>query len=759
MGLKNKVIAAGGGIALALGCMAVGAIPASAAIVTLKTDNTSGSITISTSSGSDVRHTLWGYRLASFDQVTATGATMTGYRLKTTQTTSLNPNYQMAIANALNSDTVKNAVSSENTGITDLSKQIPQYSLSSYGNELSITDTSMRNNPMGYVAEYFTGHPSLLRAFAEEVSKQLGDLTVAQPESAGDNFEVMTNGGNTVAPGYWLLLDKTDESTISGRESLSTPILVPSTVTTSDGTVLSQLQAVGETAASPLGRVTLKNNVLPIGKQVVGQVDNPTANNADDGVYAPNDNPSYGVGDLVDYELLSQTPDFTGYQIDPTMQDAKKTRQYAISDTMSKGLDYVAVKTVQLYTKNSHSDGSVSWTLDKTLNPSMDYDVNVTDNADAVGDYAGGKTVSVDLKRYVNKAADSTLATSNAEIPANQKVVVIVQCRLNKNAPISTSAQPQGIKNKSSLTFSSDPSDSSLATKIPGGETEVYTFQLNLHKVDAKDSSKNLQGAMFTVQADDWLTGDHVGVDKNAHAGKYLICKDASGAWLYGTEAQAKSYSIAKNSDGKFIVKTDENNIISDTGATSHEIAQGTANKLSADGNTLTINDSANGVGLFVTDADGNVALSGLKAGTYHVSEVKAPKDYLDADLQKINFSVFIHADYVRDATQSSVSQALYPYPDGHWGDNTLPAFGKDSSGNSQGTAADLANVAHGDQVAISTDASSGISTVTVENAKTYTQLPLTGATTMRILVILAVVIAAVGVVFVVRGRRMNNNV
>lgn len=123
---------------------------------------------------------------------------------------------------------------------------------------------------MGYVAEYFTGHPSLLRTFAEEVSKQLGNLTVTQLESAGDNFKVMKNGNNTVAPGYWLLLDKTDESTIAGRESLSTPILVPSTVTTSDGTVLSQLQAVGETAASPLGQVTLKNNVLPIGKQVVG---------------------------------------------------------------------------------------------------------------------------------------------------------------------------------------------------------------------------------------------------------------------------------------------------------------------------------------------------------------------------------------------------------------------------------------------------------------------------------------------------------
>lgn len=756
MSLKNKVIAAGGGIALALSCIAVGAIPASAATVTLKTDAASGSITIS---GGSTEHTLWGYRLASFDQVTASGTTMTGYRLKTTQTTTLNPSYQDAIAGALNSDTVKNAVSSENTGITDLSKQIPQYSLSLYGNELSTTDPLRRNNPMGYVAEYFTGHPSLLRTFAEEVSKQLGNLTVTQPESAGDNFKVMKNGNNTVAPGYWLLLDKTDESTIAGRESLSTPILVPSTVTTSDGTVLSQLQAVGETAASPLGQVTLKNNVLPIGKQVVGQVDKPTPNNADDGAYAPNDNPSYAVGDLVDYELLSQTPDFTGYQIDPTMKDAKKTRQYAISDTMSKGLDFVAVKTVQLYTKNSHPGGSVSWTLDKTLNPSTDYDVNVTDNADAVGDYAGGKTVSVDLKRYVNKAADSTRATSNAEIPPNQKVVVIVQCRLNKNAPISTSAQPQGIKNKSSLTFSNDPSDSSLATKIPGGETEVYTFQLNLHKVDAKDSSKNLQGAMFTVQADDWLTGDHVGADKNAHAGKYLICKDASGAWLYGTEAQAKSYSIAKNSDGKFIVKTDENNIISDTGTTNHEIAQGAANKLSADGNTLIINDSTNGVGLFVTDADGKVALSGLKAGTYHVSEVKAPKDYLDADLQKINFSVFIRADYVRDKTQSSVTQALYPYPDGHWGDNTLPALGKDSSGNSQGTAASLTNGAHGDQVAINTDTSTGISTVTVENAKTYTQLPLTGATTMRILAILAVVIAAVGAVFVVRGRRMNNSV
>lgn len=162
MSLKNKVIAAGGGIALALSCIAVGAIPASAATVTLKTDNTSGSITISTSSGSDVKHTLWGYRLASFDQVTASGITMTGYRLKTTQTTTLNPSYQDAIAGALNSDTVKNAVSSENTGITDLSKQIPQYSLSLYGNELSTTDPLRRNNPMGYVAEYFTGHPSLL---------------------------------------------------------------------------------------------------------------------------------------------------------------------------------------------------------------------------------------------------------------------------------------------------------------------------------------------------------------------------------------------------------------------------------------------------------------------------------------------------------------------------------------------------------------------------------------------------------------------
>lgn len=657
MSLKRRIIAAGGSIALALTGALVG-VSANAAETDLNIDaNTQGIIRVTSDSG--VEHTFNAYKLASYSNAKADGNKLTSFDVTT------EPAVFSSATQALND-------MGEGTNYTN-----------------SVYAENGRNNPIGYAAATFASKSSQMAQFAKALKARLQASNVA-PTKTG----LKTNTDNQVSAGYYLLADTT--ANLSGTNSgdtASDAIIVSSTI----GNVT---KYTSNGADAPLGEIELKASTLPIFKQVVTKNKTKQATSDDDGAYFSQDNPAYGFGDEVDYQLMSKTPDFTNHQIDPTLQDAKKTRQYAITDTMSAGLTYKGVEYVQLYKSTKNADGSTTWTLDRTLNNGTDYDVTTAAATTATSGsrYDGGTIVRIDLKKYVNKAAGSSLASSSEEILAGEKVVVIINTTLNKNALVSTPGAPQGNPNKVELEFSNNPSDESQMTPVTGGEVEVYTFKLNVHKT-AMDGTTAIPGVEFKIKAE--YLANQPNAPTNPNSGKWLKGQDAEGNWEYTSdENEAKT---------------------------------------------------------FTTDAQGNLEVKGLKAGQYEVKETKAGNGYMSASTQGIDFTVSIQVDYDSDRSTAATTLLYSGSADHfegmsgiHWGDQTVATKGEKLV---------LHNDINGHVEVAASGNSASFGVINVKNAKNFTELPLTGATGMRLLAIFAIIAAAGAALLIVRARRVRSSI
>lgn len=485
-------------------------------------------------------------------------------------------------------------------------------------------------NPMAWVVSNLSA--AQLRQFG--INLQKSNL------AGGTAFKL---GTNTVPTGYYFITDQTTDDALQGKaETISQPMILSTTVNT----------ATQDSKGNTLGTVNLKNSTTEIYKQVV-KTDST-------GAYVPNTQPDYGTGDLISYELTSKTPDFNGYNIDPTRQDEKNTRVFTIIDTMSKGISYTDIEYVKVG--------------DTTLK-AADYDITTAAVAENGTKYAGGTQVTIDLGEYVNKAAGSTLAGSTNEIPAGEPVTVLVKAMLNFKAAISTPSNIQANPNKVELEFSHNPSDNSKKTTIPGGEVNVYTFKLQLKKTD-KSGSTPLPGAGFTIKL--------VAADNNPNVGRYVAGGDGYG--IQYTDNEDKAATFTSNDQG------------------------------------------------IIDDLD----KVGFDAGTYEVHETKAPAGYLNANFQAIKFQVKVAAAYEQDNSTKPESKTI-------WGDNNATGVVIE-----EGTG-DSGNMVHKDgTVDYQFD---------VKNAKSFTQLPLTGATGMRMLTIAALIAASAGAILVVRARHMRADI
>ena len=127
--------------------------------------------------------------------------------------------------------------------------------------------------------------------------------------------------------------------------------------------------------------------------------------------------------------------------------------------------------------------------------------------------------------------------------------------------------------------------------------------------------------------------------------------------------------------------------------------------------------DAANGV--FTTDGNGKIAMSGLPAGKYHVYEIKAPAEYTNIDLPDFIFT--IGSDIAAGTKVATVTHTKTSDTDG----NRI----------SFGTTADTAF------------------TATVKNAKNLTELPLTGDLGIKVFVTVGVLLMAAGAAFALSAR------
>lgn len=589
--LVQKLIAGAAAVAIAVTGLVGGAPTAKAA------DPTTGTITISNASGDTVTHTLDGWKLASLKNVASADGKL-----------------------SFLIDTNDALVGVIEDSMTEAQRDAYKADANYY------TENGNDNNPIGWlVANAFRGNAdetsdpwgsdaSALRTFATTLSKKLA--VADAPAATKSGFKSSTEGTeNSCDQGLWLLKDVSADPTTQ-----SIPIIVATKL------------ADYSTETVNWGSVTLKMNVPTVDKKITGSATGAVANDGS--------NADARIGDVVNYELSSVIPTYTGYDI------TKPPRVFKLIDTASKGLtvDASSVKSVKL----TKGDKTVTLT-------SNDYAVSCDSYALVEGqkgydaEYAGGKVTTIDLSNYVNEAVGSTSSTDG--ILEGATVTVEFEATVN------SSAVKAGVGNPNSVELEYSRTPDNVSTKIPGPEVpRVYTYEFGILKTDmagnAIKSTDALKGAQFVIAR------------VNDGSVETFMAKDASsGAW-------------------------------SDLGAT----------KPAVDATT----------GVFTTDANGKIAMSGLPAGTYHVYEIKAPTGYTNIGLPDFTFAI--------GATFSGTPETATVSYSKKTGDDRI------SVGTSDGQA-------------------------TVKNAKNLTELPLTGDLGIKVFVTVGVLLMAAGAAFALSAR------
>lgn len=589
----QKLIAGAVAVAIAVTGLVGGAPVAKAADPTQPTE---GTITIKNATDDAETHTLDGWRLASLKNVSSTDGKL---------------NFLIDTNDAM---------------VSVIEASMTEEQLAGYKADANYyTEGGKDNNPIGWlVANSFKnstpensdpwgGDSSALRTFATNLSKKLAEAGAPAATKAG--FQSSADGfSNTCDQGLWLLKDVSADPTTQ-----SIPIIVATKL------------AGYSTETVNWGSVTLKMNVPTVDKKITGSATGAVANDGS--------NADARIGDVVNYELSSVIPTYTGYDI------TKPPRVFKLIDTASKGLsvDESSVKSVKL------TKGTTTVTLtDKDYAVSSDSYALVEGQVGYDAEYAGGKVTTIDLSNYVNKAAGSTSSTSG--ILEGATVTVEFEATVNSNAVKAGVGNPNSVE----LEYSRTPNN--VSTKIHGPKVpRVYTYEFGILKTDmagnAIKSTDALKGAQFVIAR------------VNGGSAETFMAKDAtSGAW-------------------------------SDLAA-----------KPAVDATT----------GVFTTDVNGKIAMSGLPAGEYHVYEIKAPTGYTNIGLPDFKFTI--------SATFSGTPESA------------TVSYTKDT----------------GDE-RISVGANDG--KATVKNAKNLTELPMTGDLGIKVFVTVGVLLMAAGAAFALSAR------
>lgn len=269
-----------------------------------------------------------------------------------------------------------------------------------------------------------------------------------------------------------------------------------------------------------------------------------------------------------------------------------------------------------------------------------------------------------------------------AGVDANTKIVVFYKAKLNGNAVIgnATDGNKGGNPNTVKLEYSNNPYAEGTGETIENTVAD-FAFKLNLNKVD-QGTEKGLAGAVFTIQSDDANTER-----------QYVASKADAGA------------GVVK---GQLVVVDDANNL--------PEYVK------------------------FTSGDDGKIAVSGLDAGSYRVTEVQTPDDSKYTKASPFTFT--IKADYDDSAMKvTGLTASVSEYDKGR----TDIAFG-----TLDGTAGD--HVLTGKD-GTGTNAANGEVTINVGNAKSV-DLPITGLNGVTLTWVAGGAVLVIGVAHLIRGRR-----
>lgn len=302
----------------------------------------------------------------------------------------------------------------------------------------------------------------------------------------GAQGTVLQEGSNEVASGYYLIKQTTFNTDNASIKSLDMAKIVGTsglTLDPKDGTVTSQ-------------KKVQENN-----KTVTGNTDTRVPDYELAGKY--NDVADYNIGDTVPFEFVGTIPaNYSNFD----------SFKYIFHDTMSSGL-----------------------TLDKTS-------IKVYKNAVAeenditakftVADGTNGETFTV--------GSDDLKAIEDVEFAVDDKIIIRYNATLNSAAEIGLPGNP----NEMTLEFSNNPNDAYATDTTPADKVVVFTYKIDVTKVDKGDNNKTLAGAEFKLQA-----------TNGTHTNRWYKATTADGkTTVEWVEAEADATVLTSNDDGAFSI-------------------------------------------------------------------------------------------------------------------------------------------------------------------------------------------------------------
>lgn len=402
------------------------------------------------------------------------------------------------------------------------------------------------------ISSYFTGVTDA-KGFAEALSntanfphdgantRLVAKIAMKNTKGAGTALTAPTT---QLATGYYLIVD----STANGQTVYNPAVLA----ITSDITITDKTDVP-----------TLEKKVQENKKSVTGEYGN-----------GFNDVADYNIGDEVPFHLIGSVPDMSQYE----------TYTYKFTDTFDKGFDAVDTSNVKVYLSNDKKldlsgeskDSDITSYFSGT-NGSIQY----TPATEAQGETAGTKATLTVSTKDLKKAA-----TYSKEQP--QYVIVSYTAKLNANAKIGL----PGNVNEAYLTYSNKPDQSGTGDNntndTPHDKVIVFTYGLDVTKVDSKNAETKLKDAEFKLKNSD---------------GKWATITDGKVTGWADTELQG---SVLKSEEsGKFKVEG-----LDDGEYTLKETKAPAGYNLPADGFSVTLTaTTANGQ---TWDGTAGTALTGL---------------------------------------------------------------------------------------------------------------------------------------------------
>ncbi|RGS64185.1 SpaH/EbpB family LPXTG-anchored major pilin [Bifidobacterium adolescentis] len=289
---------------------------------------------------------------------------------------------------------------------------------------------------------------------------------IAMKNTKGDGTVLASDNGTQLDKGYYLIVD----STADGQTVYNPAVLA----ITSDITI------------------TDKTDVPTLEKKVQENKKDAT----DDTAYGSkfNDVADYNIGDDVPFHLIGSVPDMSQYE----------TYTYKFTDTFDKGFDAVDTSNVEVYLSNDKKLDLEGESVDTDITSyfsGTDGSIQYTPATEAQGETAGTKATLTVSTKDLKKAA-----TYSKEQP--QYVIVSYTAKLNAKAEIGL----PGNVNEAYLTYSNKPDQSGTGDNntndTPHDKVIVFTYGLDVTKVDSKNTETKLKDAEFKLKNSDgkWAT-------------------------------------------------------------------------------------------------------------------------------------------------------------------------------------------------------------------------------------------------------------